>query len=124
MATFFQGFLGLFARKHRRPTQDAIRKRTLDSYQSAQWIPLAEAAQLMYEELDGTVWRTAADREPGHDAQLDYLATHLVRNAPVEGRSPPTSTYKAVPAGDFQSGVIKGGGKYFQRHYESYLTFV
>ena len=125
MPTFFQGFFGLFSRKNRRSaSQDAIRKRTLESYQNVEWIPLSEAAQLMYDELDGTVWRTAADREPTHDARLDYMATHLVHNAPCEGRSPPSTSYQPVPAGEFKAGVIKGGGKYFQRYYESYLTFV
>ena len=124
MPTFFQGFFGLFARKSRRTSQDAIRKRTLESYQSVEWIPLAEAAQLMYDELDGTVWRGAADWEPTREARLDYMATHLVQNAPIEGRSPPASSYQPVPARDFKAGVVKGGGKYFQRHYESYLTFV
>lgn len=92
--------------------------------QSVKWITLPDAAQRMYDELQGTRWRTEADGEATPEARLDYLATYLVRNTPVEGRHPPSSTHKPIPRADFNAGVIKGGGRYFQRHYESFLTFV
>ena len=88
------------------------------------WLSLPDAAQVMYDELQGTRWRAEADGEATPEARLDYLATYLVKNTPIEGRSPPSSSHKRIPAGEFSSGVIKGGGRYFQRHYESYLTFV
>ena len=88
------------------------------------WLTLPDAAQLMYDALQGTPWRAAADNEPTPEARLDYLATYLVKNTPIEGRSPPSSSHKRIPPGEFAAGVIKGGGRYFQRHYESYLTFV
>jgi len=88
------------------------------------WIPLAAAAQIMYDELAGTAWRAMADREASTEGRLNYMAACLVRNVPIEGRAPPSSTHKSIPSGDFDDGIIKGGGKYFQRYYESYLTFL
>jgi hypothetical protein len=88
------------------------------------WISLTDASKIMYDELEGTVWRTMADKEATPEARLNYLAAHLARNAPIEGRSPPSRTYKPIASGDFDAGIIKGGGKYFQREYESYLTFL
>jgi hypothetical protein len=93
-------------------------------YQNGKWIPLREAAQILYNELDGTHWRTAADREDSPEARLDYMALHLVHNAPIDGRSPPSNTYKPIPPSEFDTGLFKGGGKYFQRYYESYLTYL
>ena len=99
-------------------------KPKLEVYQNEKWIPLREAAQILYNELDGTHWRTAADREDTPEARLDYMALHLLQNAPIDGRSPPSNTYKPIPPGEFDAGLFKGGGKYFQRYYESYLTYL
>ena len=88
------------------------------------WISLPEAAQRLYDALDGTPVRGEADKEPTAEARLDYMANRLVQVAPIEGRSPPSSTHRALTPKEFGAGVIKGGGKYFQRDYESYLTFI
>jgi hypothetical protein len=93
-------------------------------YQNEIWIPLAAASRIMYDELDGTMWRTMADRETSTDDRLNYMAGCLVQNAPIEGRPPPSSTHRSIPSGAFESGIFKGGGKYFQRYYESYLTYL
>jgi len=94
------------------------------SSQNERWIPLTDASKIMYDELEGTVWRTMADKETTQEDRLNYMAAHLVRTAPIEGRSPPSRTYKRIASGDFNAGIIKGGGKYFQREYESYLTYL
>jgi hypothetical protein len=99
-------------------------KPKLEVYQNGKWIPLREAAQILYDELDGTQWRMAAETEDTPEARLDYMALHLVHNAPIDGRSPPSSAYKTIPEREFDSGVFKGGGKYFQRYYDSYLTYL
>ncbi len=93
-------------------------------YQNETWISLAAASRIMYDELDGTMWRTMADRETSTEDRLNYMAGWLVRNVPIEGRSPPSSTHRSIPSGAFESGIFKGGGRYFQRYYESYLTFL
>ena len=98
-------------------------KPKLEVYQNGKWIALREAAQILYNELDGTHWRTAADREDTPEARLDYMTLHLVHNAPIEGRSPSSNAYKPIPPSEFDAGVFKGGGNYFQRYYESYLTY-
>ena len=104
---------------------DAVpRKPKLEMYQNEERIPLSEAAQILYNELEGTQWRTAADREDTAEARLDYMALHLVHNAPIDGRTPPSSVYKNIPESEFDSGVFKSGGKYFQRYYDSYLTYL
>jgi hypothetical protein len=92
--------------------------------QNEKWISLTDASKIMYDELEGTVWRAMADKEATQEDRLNYLAAHLARNAPIEGRSPPSRGYKPIASGDFDAGIIKGGGKYFQREYESYLTFL
>ena len=99
-------------------------KPKLEGYQNGVRIPLREAAQMLYDELDGSQWRTAADREDTPEARLDYMALHLVHNAPIEGRSPSSGTYKSIPESEFDSGVFKGGAQYFQRYYDSYLTYL
>ncbi len=116
-------------RSDRRQSAEGIRdavpgKPKLEVYQNEKWIPLREAAQILYNELDGTHWRTAADREDTPEARLDYMALHLVHNAPIDGRSPPSNAYKPIPPSEFDTGIFKGGGKYFQRYYESYLTYL
>jgi hypothetical protein len=122
MSTLLQAFFGFFARKNRHQANPGRAK--VELHQNVEWIPLPEAAQLMYDELDGTHWRREADGEPTLDARLDYMAIHLVRNAPIEGRSPSSSSYKPIASSEFNAGAFKSGGKYFQRDYESYLTFV
>ena len=93
-------------------------------HQNEKWVPLADAAQRMYDELEGTDWRMTADKEPTTEARLNYMAMALAHHAPIEGRPPPSSSYKHIAPKEFDAGLIKGSGKYFQRHYESYLTFV
>ena len=99
-------------------------KDTAPLHQEGQWIPLAAASQILYDELDGTMWRAMADRETTPEARLNYMASCLVRDVPIEGRTPPSSRYRNIPPVAFDAGIIKGGGKYFQRYYESYLTFL
>ena len=125
MSTFLQTFFDFFGRKdHHRAAQPAPPdKPKLESYRSGEWIPLSEAAQRLYDELDGTPWRTAADKEETVQARLDYMAIQLARYAPIEGRSPSSRSYRHIQPDEFNAGVIKSGGKYFQRDYESYLTF-
>ena len=93
-------------------------------YQNEKWIPLTEASRIMYDALDGTAWRTMADQETTPVERLNFMAGCLIRHAPIDGRSPPSTTHKRIPSGDFDAGIIKGGGQYFQRHYESFLTFL
>ncbi|HKA45277.1 MAG TPA: hypothetical protein VKF40_25045 [Burkholderiales bacterium] len=93
-------------------------------HHNEKWIPLDEASRIMYDELAGTKWRAMADKEATLEERLNYLAAHLVRNAPIEGRSPPSMEHRPIPSGDFESGIVKGGGRYFQRDYQSYLTFL
>src|SRR5262249_48241285 len=90
-------------------------------HHNEKWIPLDEATRIMYDELAGTKWRAMADKEATPEERLNYLAAHLVRNAPVEGRSPPSREHRPIPSGDFDSGIIKGGGRYCQRTYQSEL---
>ena len=44
-------------------------------YQNSNLIPLPDAAQIAYDELDGTLWRTAADKWHGKpEERLDFMA--------------------------------------------------
>src|SRR5262245_37780828 len=96
---------------------DAVPGKKLEACRNGERITLREAAQILYDELDGTQWRTAADREDTAEARLDYIALHLVHHAPVDGRSPSSSAFKQIPEDEFDSGVFKGGAKHFQRYY-------
>lgn len=92
-------------------------------YRDEKLISLPDAAQIAYDELDGTLWREQADRWPKPEERLDFMATYIVHNAPVQGCSPPSRVRKHISQDEFRSGVIKNGGKSFQRHHESHDTF-
>ena len=92
-------------------------------YHDEKLIPLPDAAQIAYDELDGTLWREQADRWPKPEERLDFMATYIANNAPVIGCSPPSRVRKHIPQDEFRSGVFKNGGASFQRHYESHDAF-
>lgn len=94
-------------------------------YRNDKVLSLSEAAQIAYDELDGTMWRMAADKWHGSpEERLDFMATYIIHNAPIEGCSPPSKIRKHIPQDEFKSGVVKGGGRSFQRHYDNQDTYV
>lgn len=79
------------------------------------FIPLPEAARLLYEEArrSNSIWAEAAERlraTPGAEGILDYLATGIAAEVEVYGRRAPATRLDIVPTKLFsQGGIIEGG---------------
>jgi len=95
---------------------DAVRRQEL--------ISLPDAAQIAYDELDGTDWRLAADNwHSKPEERLDFMATYISYNVPISGCSPPGKVRKQIPQDEFRSGAFLGGGRAFRRQSDNFDTY-
>jgi hypothetical protein len=85
-------------------------------------MPLREAAQLAYDEADGTTFRIRRGRSP--EEKLEIMATYLANNAPILGVRPPSEDMKPIAAEEFAKGTFKQGGNAFRRHTDAGDTYV
>ncbi len=51
---------------------------------------LRDAALIAYDELEGTDWRKIPDQDADPEVRLAFMATYIVNNAPVVGKTLPS----------------------------------
>jgi hypothetical protein len=87
------------------------------------FIPLREAAQLAYDEADGTTFRLGRGTKSPEE-RLAIMATYLANNAVIFGVKPPSEEMLHIPLKEFSKGTFKNGGESFRAHTDSKDTYV
>jgi len=85
-------------------------------------LPLREAAQIAYDEADGTTFRMNRGKSP--EQRLEIMATYLANNAVIFGVKPPAEAIVHIPMKEFRNGSFKNGGVSFRRLGETEDTYV
>ena len=73
-------------------------------------MPLAAAARNAYEQLEGTIWATAAERMhdiPSPTNTLDYMGQLLINEMEVFGTKPPSTVFRQIDEMRLKRGAVK-----------------
>ncbi len=80
-------------------------------------MPMREAAEKVYNALDGTTFPMNHSRPL--DVRLASMATMLAARITVLGARPPSGELVQVPREEFALGMFREGGSVFRRHAET-----
>ena len=80
-------------------------------------MPMREAAELVYNAMDGTTFPMNHNRPL--EVRLASMATMLASRVTVLGARPPSGELVEVPREEFALGMFRDGGSVFRRHAET-----